>query len=151
MKSWMVRFEVIGLVVMAATAGSRLQSQAGPALYTQAQAARGQQAYTASCASCHGADLKGINDAPPLAGEAFLMAWGGQRVSDLVGFVQQSMPPSGPGSLPPDTTLDLVAYVLKGNGARNGEQPLTATTSTRIETVAGQVPVEGNAAGAGKP
>jgi cytochrome c len=151
MKSWMVRFEVIGLVVMAATAGSRLQSQAGPALYTQAQAARGQQAYTASCASCHGADLKGINDAPPLAGEAFLMAWGGQRVSDLVGFVQQSMPPSGPGSLPPDTTLDLVAYVLKGNGARNGEQPLTATTSTRIETVAGQVSVEGNAAGAGKP
>jgi len=151
MKSWMVRFEVIGLVVMAATAGSRLQSQAGPALYTQAQAARGQQAYTASCASCHGADLKGINDAPPLAGEVFLMAWGGQRVSDLVGFVQQSMPPSGPGSLPPDTTLDLVAYVLKGNGARNGEQPLTATTSTRIETVAGQVSVEGNAAGAGKP
>jgi hypothetical protein len=35
-----------------------------------------------------------------------------------------------------------VAYVLKGNGARSGEQPLTATTGTRIETVAGQVSVE---------
>jgi hypothetical protein len=53
------------------------------------------------------------------------------------------MPPSGPGSLPPDTTLDLVAYVLKSVGARAGDQPLTATTVTRIETVAGQVPVEG--------
>jgi len=148
MRSWIVRRGVVGLTLLgAAAAGSRLQSQVGPALYTQAQAARGQQAYTASCASCHGADLKGVNDAPPLSGDAFLMAWGGQKVSDLVGFVQQSMPPSGPGSLPPDTTLDLVAYVLKGIGARNGEQPLTATTTTRIETVAGQVPVDG----AGKP
>src|SRR5688572_3799979 len=148
MTSRIVRRSVVGLAVaFAAAAGTRFQTQAGPALYTQAQAARGQQAYTASCASCHGADLQGVNDAPPLAGEAFLMAWGGQRVSDLVAFVQQSMLPSGPGSLPPETTLDLVAYVLKGIGARNGEQPLTATTGIRIETVAGQVPVEG----AGKP
>ena len=148
MTSGIVRRSLVGLAVVgAAAAGTRLQSQAGPALYTQAQAARGQQAYTASCASCHGADLNGVNDAPPLAGDAFLMAWGGQRVSDLVAFVQQSMPPSGPGSLPPDTTLDVVAYVLKSIGARNGEQPLTATTGTRIETLAGQVPVEG----AGKP
>src|SRR5688500_6506945 len=115
------RWGVAGLAVIgAASTGTRLQSQSGPAVYTQAQAGRGQQAYTATCASCHGADLKGVNDAPPLAGDAFLMAWGGQRVSDLVGFVQQSMPPSGPGSLPPDTTLDLVAYVLKSIGAREG-------------------------------
>jgi cytochrome c len=143
-----VRWGAVALVVVAAAStGTRLQSQSGPAIYTQAQAGRGQQAYTATCASCHGADLQGVNDAPPLAGDAFLMPWGGQRVSDLVGFVQQSMPPSGPGSLPPDTTLDLVAYVLKRIGARDGDQPLTATTGTRIETVAGQVPVEG----AGKP
>ncbi len=129
-------------LVGAAAAGTRLQSQgSGPALYTQAQATRGQQAYTSTCASCHGADLRGVNDAPPLAGQEFLTAWGGQRVSDLAGFVQQSMPPSGPGSLPPDTTLDLVAYMLKSIGARDGERPLTATTGTRIETVAGQVPV----------
>ena len=148
MRRWLVRRGVVGLALIGtAAAGTGLQSQSGPAVYTQAQAGRGQQAYTATCASCHGADLQGINDAPPLAGDAFLMAWGGQRVSDLVGFVQQSMPPSGPGSLPPDTTLDLVAYVLKSIGARAGDQPLTATTGTRIETVAGQVPVDG----AGKP
>jgi len=128
MKSWMVRFEVIGLVVMAATAGSRLQSQAGPALYTQAQAARGQQAYTASCASCHGADLKGINDAPPLAGEAFLMAWGGQRVSDLVGFVQQSMPPSGPGAVTPAQKADIVAHILNASKFPAGTTELEPKT-----------------------
>ena len=150
MTSRIVHRSVVGLALIgAAAAGARLHTQAGPALYTQAQATRGQLAYTASCVSCHGEDLRGVNDAPPLTGDAFLMAWGGQRVSDLVAFVQQSMPPSGPGSLPPDTTLDLVAYVLKGIGARNGEQPLTATTGARIETVAGQVPVDG--AGAGKP
>jgi cytochrome c len=139
----MVRSGVVCLLVIGAAGGTRLQSQSGPAVYTQEQAGRGQQAYTATCASCHGADLMGINDAPPLAGDAFLMAWGGQRVSDLVGFVQQSMPPSGPGSLPPDTTLDLVAYVLKSIGARSGDQPLTATTGSRIESLAGQVPVAG--------
>jgi hypothetical protein len=53
------------------------------------------------------------------------------------------MPPSGPGSLPPDTTLDLVAYVLKSIGARAGDQPLAATTGSRIESLAGQEPVEG--------
>jgi S-disulfanyl-L-cysteine oxidoreductase SoxD len=148
MTSRIVRRSVVGLALVgAAAAGGRLHSQAGPALYTQAQAARGQQAYGASCASCHGVDLKGVNDAPALTGDAFLMAWGGQRVSELISFVQQSMPPSGPGSLPPDTTLDLVAYVLKGIGARDGEQALTATTGTRVETVAGQVSVDG----AGKP
>src|SRR5688572_15851682 len=46
-------------LVGATAAGTLLQSQAGPALYTQAPAARGQQTYTASCASCHGADLQG--------------------------------------------------------------------------------------------
>lgn len=148
MTARIVRSSVVGFAVAgAALAAVTVQSQAGPAVYTQAQAARGQQAYTATCASCHGADLKGVNDAPPLAGEAFLMAWGGQRISDLVGFVQQSMPPSGPGSLPPDTTTDLVAFMLRGIGARDGEQPLTATTGTRVETVAGQVPVDGS----GKP
>jgi mono/diheme cytochrome c family protein len=148
MTSRIVRRSIGALALVGATiTGTGLETQAGPALYTQAQAARGQQAYTASCASCHGAELRGVNDAPPLAGDAFLMAWGGQRVSDLVAFVQQSMPPSGPGSLPPDTTLDLVAYVLKSIGARSGEQPLTASTGARIETVAGQVPVDG----AGKP
>jgi cytochrome c len=143
MRSRIVWRGVVGLALIGAAAGgTRLQSQSGPAVYTQEQAGRGQQAYAATCASCHGADLKGINDAPPLAGEAFLMAWGGQRVSDLVGFVQQSMPPSGPGSLHPETTLDLVAFVLKSIGARSGEQPLTATTGSRIESLAGQVPVE---------
>ncbi len=112
----------------------------GPSIYTDEQATRGGEAYTATCASCHGADLRGLNDAPPLVGREFLNAWGRQRASDLLAFVSQSMPPSGPGSLAPEVALDILSYMLKANGARAGTQALTATSSTRIETVAGQVP-----------
>jgi cytochrome c len=112
----------------------------GPSIYTDEQATRGRAAYDSTCASCHGMDLRGLNDAPPLVGREFLNAWGRQRVSDLLGFVSQSMPPSGPGSLAPDVALDILSYMLKTNGARAGTQALTATAASRVETVAGRVP-----------
>ncbi|HEY6507662.1 MAG TPA: c-type cytochrome [Vicinamibacterales bacterium] len=127
------------VLIAAATAGVRAQGS-GPSVYTDEQATRGRAAYTSTCASCHGANLRGLNDAPPLVGREFLNAWGQQRVSDLLGFVSQSMPPSGPGSLAPEVALDILSYMLRANGARAGTQALTATATTRVETVAGQVP-----------
>ncbi|RZL05122.1 MAG: cytochrome c, partial [Rubrivivax sp.] len=70
-----------GLLVTAATlagiglwgAGAVGQNAAGP--FTQAQADAGHQAYTESCAMCHLPDLAGTNDAPALAGTAFMGAW----------------------------------------------------------------------------
>lgn len=112
----------------------------GPSVYTDEQAARGREAYASTCGSCHGPELRGLNDAPPLVGREFLNAWGRQRISDLLGFVTQSMPPSGPGSLAPGVALDILSYMLKANGARAGTLPLTATAETRVEAVAGQVP-----------
>jgi cytochrome c len=118
----------------------------GPSIYTTEQATRGRDTYASTCASCHGPDLRGLNDAPPLVGREFLNAWGKQRVSDLLAFVSQSMPPTGPGSLAPEVTLDILSYMLEANGARAGTQALTATIATRVETVAGQVqPPEGGA------
>lgn len=131
---------IAGVVVASLAAGERISTQgSGPSIYSEEQATRGRAAYASTCASCHGADLRGQNDAPPLVGREFLNAWGRQRVSDLLGFVSQSMPPSGPGSLAPDVALDILSYMLKANGARAGEQALVATAATRIETVAGQV------------
>ena len=131
-------------VWLSVTAAPVWAQGSGPSVYTDEQATRGRNAYASTCASCHGADLRGLNDAPPLVGREFLNAWGQQRVSDLLAFVSQSMPPSGPGSLAPEVALDILSYMLKANGARAGTQALGATTATRVETVAGQIqPPEG--------
>ena len=134
------------LSVAAAQVAQVWAQGSGPSVYTDEQATRGRNTYASTCASCHGADLRGLNDAPPLVGREFLNAWGRQRVSDLLAFVSQSMPPSGPGSLAPEVALDILSYMLKANGARAGTQALAASTATRVETVAGQVqPPEGGA------
>src|ERR1700677_1747798 len=73
------------------------QPAAGP--YTTAQANAGRTVYEANCASCHGPDLGGRNDAPQLAGTAFVSNWGNRNISDLVGFMQGAMPPGNPGGL----------------------------------------------------
>ncbi len=52
------------------------QQPAVSAVYTTEQAAAGRAAYQANCAACHLNDLRGRNEAPPLAGPNFMSAWG---------------------------------------------------------------------------
>ena len=103
------------------------QTRTAPALYTAQQAAAGRVAYQASCASCHLADLGGRNEAPRLAGSNFMSAWGGRNVSDLLAFLHSTMPPENRGGLGEETYVNLVAFLLEANGARAGNQPLTAS------------------------
>ncbi len=112
---------------------------AGP--FTAAQAAAGRTAYQENCASCHLPDMAGRNEAPQLAGSNFMNTWGNRSTRDLVALIQTSMPPGNVGGLNPETYVDLAAFILAANGARPGQQPLTATTEVAIRTVAtGQVP-----------
>src|ERR1700722_20274046 len=115
-------------------AGQQAATAVGP--FTAAQATAGGAAYQASCASCHQADLAGQNNAPALAGTPFMGSWGGRTVTDLVGFLEGSMPPGNPGGLGDTNYLNIAAFILQSNGARAGNQPLTATTNTTIRTVA---------------
>src|ERR1700729_2827752 len=87
-----------GVVALAGILAGQ-QSATAVAPYTAAQAAAGRTAYQANCASCHGADLGGRNDASQLAGSLFMGSWGARTTSDLVGFMQGSMPPGNAGSL----------------------------------------------------
>jgi len=81
--------------------------------YTEAQAMRGTTLYSEQCASCHGEDLTGIADLfPALAGDAFLMLWQGRPMSELFEKVSLTMPALDPGSLTPEQSADLVAYML---------------------------------------
>jgi alcohol dehydrogenase (cytochrome c) len=108
------------------------QRPAGP--FTQAQATAGRTAYAANCASCHAADLTG-NQGPQLAGASFLAAWGDRPISELVSFMRLTMPPAG-AALPNDTYVNLAALILESNGAQASAQPLTATTTATIRSVA---------------
>ncbi len=120
---------------------------AGP--YTAAQATAGRAVYQRSCASCHNADLSGLN-APALAGLQFTGSWGERTTADLVAFIAGAMPPDNPGSLGEAAYLNVAAFILDTNGARAGNQPLTAATRVAIRTVAtGQVRTVAQAGGRG--
>jgi alcohol dehydrogenase (cytochrome c) len=109
--------------------------------YTAVQAVDGRAAYQANCASCHLPDLAGRNEAPQLAGSNFMAAWGGRAISELLTYIQSTMPPGNIGSLNPETYIDLVAFLLEANGAKWGNQPLTSTTVSLVRSAAtGQMP-----------
>src|SRR5262247_4305120 len=109
------------------------QPAAGP--FTADQANAGRAAFQTNCAGCHGADLMGY---PPLAGPAFVGSWGTRNTRDLFGLIQTTMPSDRPGSLPADTYVNIVAYILQSNGRTPDNQPLTATTSALIGGAPGQ-------------
>src|SRR5215831_4625905 len=118
--------------------------------YTAAQADAGRGLYQANCAGCHGPDLAGRNDAPQLAGPQFVGSWASRTVGDLVGFMQAAMPP-GNASLGEQNYLNIAALILNSNGARPGNQPLAASSSVVIRTIAtGVVTQVGQAAAKGK-
>jgi alcohol dehydrogenase (cytochrome c) len=135
------------VVAMPPAAGQQPAGGAGP--FTAAQATAGATAYQANCSTCHQPDLRGQGTATPLAGQAFIGAWGNRPASELLSFIQLTMPPGNPGTLGADTYASIAAFILQSNGARAGNQPLTATTQVVINTVAtGQAPA---AAGRGAP
>ncbi|MDC9823335.1 cytochrome c [Devosia sp. ZB163] len=119
-----------------ALAGS--SAQAGG--FTAEQAAAGETAYNANCAQCHGRQLEGT-EAPALVGPDVMQNW--DTAAGLFDFIRVAMPPSAPGQLGDETYLNIVAYIMKFNGAEPGDKPLTndpallASISLPAETAAG--------------
>ena len=143
----LIAFAGWALVAMPPAAGQQPAGGAGP--FTAAQAAAGATAYQANCATCHQPDLRGQGTATPLAGQAFIGAWGSRPASELLSFMQLTMPPGSPGSLSADTYASIAAFVLQSNGARAGNQPLTSNTQVLINAVAtGQAPAAAGGRGA---
>jgi len=81
-------------------------------VYSEGQAGRGQGVYKARCAACHGPSLAG-GLAPPLAGDEFTSRWNAQPLVELVGKIRNTMPANAAGSLTPEQTVDVTAYVLQ--------------------------------------
>src|SRR6266542_2930182 len=110
----------IGFLGIAGVSG---QQPAGTGPYTTAQAAAGRAVYQAECSSCHSSDLRGNNEAPPLAGTDFMNTWRNRTTAELLSHTQ-TMPP-GRNNLDLDRYLSLVAFILQSNGAAGGSQPFT--------------------------
>jgi len=94
-------------------------------VYSEVQAARGEELYQQHCSPCHGALLLG-NPAAPLTGEAFRARWedGKHTLDDLYYIIRSLMPNSAPGSLSKAQYADVVAYILKINNYPAGETEL---------------------------
>ena len=113
-----------------ATAAAARTSQATRSVwsgvYTGAQAKRGADGYTRSCVDCHGDDLEGREQAPPLAGATFAQRWDGATLKKLLGRMEE-MPPDDSAPRPqPGEYIDILAFLLDANHVPAGSQPLPA-------------------------
>lgn len=104
---------VAGFYVSAMVAvGAQAAKSVNEGVYSEAQAKRGDAIYKEQCAACHGDNLEGTGPMPPLAGKDFLSNWQGKPLADVFEKTQTSMPATAPGSLSPEQTADVVAYML---------------------------------------
>jgi cytochrome c len=112
-----------------------------PAPFTQAQSDAGRQDYATSCASCHGDNLEG-KGAPALTGKEFATsAFAGETTAQLYKFIQTSMPFCDGGSLASNAYLDILAFILEGNGAKPGKEALTPATGVKVgDIITGDMP-----------
>ena len=118
------------LACAAMAAGGPVAAQEGQStwsgVYTDAQAARGEDVYNGSCAVCHGDDLAGSEMGPGLAGNSFLGFWDGLSLGDLFMVMSVSMPQDNPGSLDTAEYVDVIAYMLQRSDMPTGSEELPA-------------------------
>ncbi|MDB5735762.1 MAG: Quino(Hemo)protein alcohol dehydrogenase [Alphaproteobacteria bacterium] len=126
-------------IIAGAIGTAAVGQNAGP--FTQAQVTAGSVGYAANCAQCHNPDLSGTNDAPQLAGSAFMGAWKGRTTQALYSKISKTMPAGRGGSLDEATYTAITAYVLHANGAVAGTTAFTPAATANIGAVAsGKVP-----------
>jgi alcohol dehydrogenase (cytochrome c) len=132
MRAVLLTFVPLVTVVAAGQVPSFAQTPAGQAVpgvrsaptYTTAQAALGQAAYRASCASCHGENLDDGAFGPPLKGVAFIQKYGGRSVEPLYTVSATRMPTTAPGSLSQTVYAQIVAFILQQNAILAGAEEL---------------------------
>ena len=94
---------------------------------------------TNSASSCHGPDLSGGEAGPTLVGLEFLGNWTTLTLSDFYERVHATMPADAPGTMTPQQTADITAYVLKLNKFPAGTAELsTDLAELKKITIEGQ-------------
>ena len=117
---------VIGTSVAAQDSATAKSAWTG--VYTDAQADRGEREYGRTCAHCHGLSLEGdgSREIPALVLDSFMRHWRGRPVQALFDTLMRSMPADDRGSMTPRMTADMIAYLLRANGAPAGDAQLSS-------------------------
>ena len=124
-----MKYRILTFVVMAIALSmsqvnkdSEAQSSSGiwDGVYSEVQAERGLEQYSARCASCHSADLRGNSNTPSLLGLSFMFIWEGKSLGEIYTKMRTEMPTDQPGSLPAQTYADILAFILRANEFPDG-------------------------------
>jgi mono/diheme cytochrome c family protein len=103
-------------------------------VFSEAQAKRGQAAYTSHCSVCHGDALDGVS-APALTGNRFIERWREDTLDTIYNYIKDNMPLNRAPGLPriPDSDyLDILMHILNVNGYRSGADDLTPDLIGRV-------------------
>ena len=109
--SVLVRFKVIRNTFVSSGIASLL-GMAGTTL----AATPVDDAYSRTCAACHGAELRGGETGPALIGAAFQQKWASVPATVLEAYTRGSMPPTNPGGLSAAVYASAVARIRATNG-----------------------------------
>ena len=120
-------------VALSIAAASRLEAQVdstkadstAKTIVSQEQAVRGMSVFTKTCVECH--------TKTDVTGADFKIKWHGRAVYDLFDVIRTTMPDDKPGSMPPDQYIDVIAYLLRINGASSGGAVLVATDTAALK------------------
>ena len=93
-------------------------SERALAVFTAAQATRGQSVFTTVCSVCHGPR--------EFTGPIFALTWMAEPVGNLFAHISTNMPEDRPGSLSGEEYAAVVAYLLQLNGRPPGDRELPA-------------------------
>ena len=109
-------------------------------VFTAEQAKAGEEAYQSNCAGCHGLDLKKTDaEAPDLTEGPFRFGWHGKTIAERFQKTRDTMPKAAVRSLPDQTYLDIVAYILSFNGVPAGSEKLTPDMA-KLEAITIELP-----------
>ena len=141
--SWFARVSAIGAVTTTVLAGgswARAGQQASPpaapatdgaakhsvweGVYTEGQALRGKELYTAHCLTCHGENLEGNGSVKALSGPDFAANWNGLTMGDMLERTRTTMPMDKPGTLSRQQIADVLSFVLSVNEMPAGSTEL---------------------------
>ena len=99
-------------------------------VYNVAQAADGQEIYTARCRACHTQAAHAV---------AFKRAWTGHTMAEPFQYINETMPKDSPGTLSAEETAVVLAYFLQLAGMPAGRDTLSADLAAleaiRIDTL----------------